>query len=103
MTEAWQPPLVRTLDLSLTNDRVYRGLAIESLAGKLTLVTEPDQAIGVITANLAQIAIDPEEVVITGSMAVWAYLVVFHYLHGRTKRIYYQDGIGRLILVAAHG
>ena len=41
--------------------------------------------------------------VLTGGMAIWAYLAVFHYLHGRTKRIWYEDGRGERVLVAAHG
>ena len=47
--------------------------------------------------------IDPDEVVLTGAMAIWAYLAVFHYLHGRTRRIHYEDGVGNRVLVAAHG
>ena len=47
--------------------------------------------------------IDREEVTLTGSMAIWAYLVAFHFLHGKTKRIYYEDGRGVRVLVAAHG
>lgn len=95
--------IIARLDLSLTNQVLYRGLTIESLAGKLTLVTEPNQAIPVITSNLSQLQFDRDEVVLTGGMAIWAYLVVFHYLHGRTKRIYYEDGRGARVLVAAHG
>ncbi|HEX9943041.1 MAG TPA: hypothetical protein VGG03_13565 [Thermoanaerobaculia bacterium] len=53
--------------------------------------------------NLASLEIDPDEVVLTGSMAIWAYLVVFHFLHGKTRRIYYEDGRGTRVLVAAHG
>ena len=91
------------LDLSLTNQDLYHGLDIQNLAGKPTLVTPPDEAISVIAANLGQINIDPQEVIITGGMAIWAYLIVFHYLHGKTKRIYFDDGKGNKILVAAHG
>jgi hypothetical protein len=29
--------------------------------------------------------------------------VVFHYMHGRTRRIVYEDGRGERVLVAAHG
>jgi hypothetical protein len=54
-------------------------------------------------ANLAAMEIDRDEVVLTGGMAIWAYLAVFHFLHGRTRRIWYEDGLGRRILVAAHG
>lgn len=91
------------LRLSLDNEELYRGLEIAVEAGRPNLRTAPDDAIPVMTANLERMAIDPSEVVLTGSMAIWAYLVVFHYLHGRTSRIWYEDGQGRRILVAAHG
>jgi hypothetical protein len=91
------------LDLSPSNGALYAGLSVERLAGKPTLLTPSAEAIPVIAANLAALAIDPEEVVLTGAMAVWAYLVVFHLLHGRTRRIVYQDGRGDRLLVAAHG
>ena len=91
------------LDISLTNDRLHSGLEIHMDAGKLNLRTPPERAMAAMTANLDEMEIDPAEVVLTGAMAVWAYLVVFHYLHGRTSRIYYEDGMGRRVLVAAHG
>jgi len=91
------------LSLSLDNDALYAGLDIAVEAGKMNLRTPPEEAITVLLRNLATMAIDPAEVVLTGSMAIWAYLAVFHALHGRTRRISYQDGVGRKILVAAHG
>jgi hypothetical protein len=91
------------LDLSLANAALYAGLDVQVLAGKPTLVTPPDQAIPVIGANLRALAVDPDEVVLTGGMAIWAYLAVFHQLHGRTRRIWYEDGRGTRVLVAAHG
>lgn len=92
-----------TLDLSLANTQLYAGLNIRVLGGRPTLTAPPDNAIPVIVENLERIALDPDEVVLTGGMAIWAYLVVFHVLHGKTKRIYYEDGMGNRILVAAHG
>ena len=91
------------LDLSLSNNQLYEGLPIEVLAGRPTLTTSPDQAIPFIVANLRNFSIDPDEVVISGNMAIWVYLVVFHYIHGKTKRIFYEDGRGLKILIAAHG
>jgi hypothetical protein len=76
---------------------------VQLLAGKATLMTPAEAAIPIIATNLAALDIDPEEIVLTGRMAIWAYLVVFHLLHGRTRRIYYQDGRGDRLLVAAHG
>ena len=91
------------LDLSLTNRVLYAGLDVKERAGKPTLLTPPGEAIPVLMANLREVEIDPEEVVLTGGMAIWAYLVVFHFLHGRTRRIVYEDGRGERVLVAAHG
>lgn len=91
------------LDLSLHNEDLYRGLEIDRRAGKLTLLSPPEEAIEVLVENVESLTIDPEDVELTGSMAIWAYLVVFHTLHGKTKRIWYKDGRGQRILVAAHG
>lgn len=91
------------LDLSLANEALYRGLSIDILAGKRTLTTPPENVIPVMMENLSRMPIDPQEVTLTGGMAIWSYLVVFHYLHGKTKRVYYQDGMGNRVLVAAHG
>jgi len=91
------------LSLALDNDALYRGLDIAVEAGKRNLRTAPEAAIPVMVANLGAMDIDPAEVVLTGGMAIWAYLAVFHALHGRTRRIWYQDGLGQRILVAAHG
>ena len=91
------------IDLSLSNEGLYRGLEGKDLAGSLTLLSDPESAVPLLLSNLSELSIDPEEVVLTGRMAIWAYLVVFHHLHGRTKRIYYEDGRGQRILIAAHG
>lgn len=92
-----------TLDLSLANAQLYAGLRVETQAGKLTMLSPPDEAIRVMLSNLDTMPIDHDEVVLTGGMAIWAYLAVFHFLHGKTKRIFYEDGRGQRVLVAAHG
>ena len=95
------------LDLGLENDRLYDGLDRPVLAGKPTLTVAPEDAMAVMYRNLIGMEgaglLDREEVVLTGGMAIWAYLAVFHFLHGKTKRVYYQDGRGQKVLVAAHG
>jgi hypothetical protein len=91
------------LDLSLSNTALYADLEIQDLAGRQTLLTPPAEAIPILVRNLSTLAIDPEEVTLTGGMAIWAYLAAFHFLHGRTKRVYYEDGRGQRVLVAAHG
>jgi hypothetical protein len=91
------------LSLSLDNAVLYRGLDIAVEAGKRNLRTPPAEAIPVIVANLESMEIDRDEMVLTGGMAIWAYLAVFHALHGRARRIVYEDGRGERIIVAAHG
>lgn len=92
-----------TLDLSLANRELYAGLKVETLAGKATLLAEPGEAMRVMCENLERMQLDPDEVVLTGGMTIWAYLAAFHFLHGKTKRVYYEDGRGQRVLVAAHG
>jgi CRISPR-associated protein Csx3 len=91
------------LSLSLDNADLYRGLDIAIDAGKRNLRTAPAEAIPVMVENVRRMNIDADEVVLTGAMAIWAYLVVFHALHGRTRRLFYEDGMGNRVLVAAHG
>lgn len=95
------------LDLSLANDVLYEGLERPLLAGKPTLTAAPEDAMAVLYRNLVGMEkaglLDREEIVLTGGMAIWAFLAVFHFLHGKTKRVYYEDGRGQKVLVAAHG
>lgn len=91
------------LDLSLTNESLYDGLEIQELAGRRTLISLPQEAISILVKNLGKLPVDPDEVILTGAMAIWAYLAAFHFLHGKTRRIYYEDGRGNRVLVAAHG
>lgn len=91
------------LDVSLDHEALYQGLEVEVRAGRKVLLTPPEAAVSVLGESLGRLEIDPEEVVLTGAMSIWAYLVVFHHLHGCTKRIWYEDGRGQKVLVAAHG
>lgn len=95
------------LSLDLDNDALYGGLDRPILAGKRTLTAAPEDAMAVMSHNLTEMdqagQIDRDEVILTGGMAIWAYLVVFHFLHGKTNRIVYLDGRGQRVLVAAHG
>lgn len=91
------------IDLSLGNAALYAGLDVRNLAGRLTLITSPDNAIPTVVANLALLQIPSDEVTLTGASPIWVYLVVFHFLHGKTTRIYYIDGRDTRVLIAAHG
>lgn len=96
------------LNLSLTNNDLYADCAIEEVAGRLALMTPVNEAVNLVGRN-AQRLIDGlaqegvEELTLTGSMAIWAYLVVFHHVVHRFRRVYYDDGKpGGKVLIAAH-
>ena len=96
------------IDLSLANATLYAGCDIEEVAGRANLKTPPAEAVGLIGKNIAAIvaaapAADRGEVTLTGPMAVWAYLVVFHAVVHSFSRVYYDDGRSGPILLAAHG
>lgn len=94
------------LDLSLANSELYAGCEIEEVAGRLNLKTPVAEAVNIVGRNVANIvknAGDRSEVELTGPMAVWAYLVVFHAVVHSFNRVYYNDGRGNRVLVAAHG
>lgn len=97
-----------TLDLSLTNAELYAGCDVQEVAGRLTLITPASQALNIIGRNAHDIverlvADGVEELTLTGAMAIWAYLVVFHNAVHRFRRVYYDDGRpGGKILIAAH-
>jgi hypothetical protein len=96
------------LDLSLSHLELYSGCEIEEVAGRLTLMTPRQEAVNILGRNARNIvdrlvAEGVEELTLTGAMAIWAYLVVFHVAVHRFRAIYYDDGRpnGR-VMVAAH-
>lgn len=94
------------LNLSLTNDRLYEGCEVEESGGRLNLVTPPEDAIPIISRNVTDIIeknSEREKIILSGSMAIWAYLVIFHVVVHRFKKVLYEDGYGNVILIAAHG
>ena len=98
-----------TIDMSLRNDALYAGCSIEEIAGRFNLTTPVADAVNLVGRNIAAIvdAIhqmdEVSEVTLTGPMAVWAYLIVFHAVVHRFRRVYYDDGRTGPVLVAAHG
>ena len=96
------------IDLSLTNAGLYVGCTIEEVAGRLNLKTPVAEAVNTVGRNIARILADlpadqRSEVILTGPMAVWSYLVVFHAVVHRFGKVYYDDGRTGPVLVAAHG
>jgi len=97
-----------TLNLSLNNAELYDGCDIQEIAGRLTLMTPAGEAVNIIGRNARQIverlvAGGVEEITLTGAMAIWAYLVVFHSVVHRFRQVWYDDGKPQgKVLIAAH-
>ena len=91
------------LDLSLKNAVLYNGCEIEEVAGRLNLKTPVAEAVNTVGKNVAGMNLSGSEITLTGAMAVWAYLVVFHAVVHRFNKVYYDDGRSGAVLVAAHG
>ncbi len=92
------------LDLSLTNEELYRGCTIRQLSGgRLNLKTPRKLAAPIVRENLARIilAIPSEErsVELTGRMATWVYLVALNQAIRSFEQVYFNDG-GEQILIA---
>lgn len=97
----------KTFDLGLNNANLYNGCEITEVGGRLTLVTKPELAANILGRNtLKEIEATPVEqravCEITGAMAVWAYLVVFHHIVHKFGEVWYNDGRGNRVLVAKH-
>lgn len=97
------------LDLSLSNPELYRGCTIETINGRCNLVTAPESASAVVGTNVANFinGCTREQrkgaIVLTGPMAIWSYLVVFHAVVHAFREVYYDDGRNQPVLVARHG
>jgi len=96
------------IDLGLKNAALYAGCEIEEAGGRLNLVTPVAEAINIVGRNASALvasipAGERDEVTLTGPMAMWAYLVVFHGVVHAFRRVYYNDGRGADVVVAAHG
>ena len=96
-----------TIDLSLKNTTLYEGCEIKEISGRLTLITAPDVAANIVGRNTIEVidatsAEGRDEIVLTGPMAVWSYLVVFHQVLHKFGKVYYDDGRGGRVLIAMH-
>jgi len=96
------------IDLSLKNEGLYKGCRIEEVAGRLNLTTPVAEAITIVGKNIAAIiaatpATERDQIILTGPMAVWSYLVVFHAVVHAFRRVSYDDGRSGAVTVAAHG
>ena len=71
----------------------------------MTLVTPPAEAANIVGRNAQEIvdgADERAEVTLTGPMAQWVYLIVFHIVVHQFKKVYYEDGRGLRLLLAQH-
>ena len=95
------------IDLSLRNKALYKGCVVEEIAGRLNLKTPITEAVTLVGRNIAAIIQDvpPESrdsVTLTGPMAVWSYLVVFHAVVHSFAEVQYSDG-RNVVVLARHG
>ena len=96
------------IDLSLRNTALYKGCIIEEVAGRLNLRTPVEEAVVLVGRNIAALVqATPAEargsVTLTGPMAVWAYLVVFHAVVHSFSEVQYSDGRNAAVVLARHG
>ena len=97
-----------TIDLSLKNAELYAGCTIEEVAGRLNLATPVVEAINLVGQNIAKIVthLPPPQrdvITLTGPMAVWSYLVVFHAVVHACREVRYDDGRSGPVVIARHG
>lgn len=95
------------LNIGLDNTDLYNGCTITEVGGRLTLTTPIPIASNIIGKNATSIIdkippSDRNELILTGPMAVWAYLVVFHVVLHKFNQIFYDDGRNDKILIAQH-
>lgn len=96
------------IDLSLANKQLYAGCKIGEVAGRLNLETPPSEAVSMVGRNIAQIvatipAGERDHVILTGPMAVWSYLIVFHAVVHLFREVSYSDGRNETVVIACHG
>ena len=96
------------IDLSLKNSELYSGCEIEDVAGRANLKTPVADAVQIVGRNIVKIVEErygtrEPDVTLTGPMAVWAYLIVFHAVVHRFTRVFYDDGRSGPVLIAGHG
>ncbi len=91
------------LDLSLHNAELYQGVEISKVGGKLSMDIS-DEILNKIGENADRIVsnIQPrDEVTLTGPAPIPVYLVVFHIVVHRFKKVRYDNEMYQL-LIARH-
>lgn len=93
------------IDVGLTNGQLYDGCTIKEVGGRLTLTTSVFEAVDIVGRNAQAVVDDAEDrsvATLTGPMAVWSYLVVFHIVVHQFGEVWYDDGRGNRVLIAKH-
>lgn len=96
------------LDLSLNNSELYKGCEVREVSGSLALTTSVSEAANIVGRNAKKIvdelvADGVDEITLTGAMAIWAYLVVYHKVAHRFGKVYYVGGkANETVLIAVH-
>jgi hypothetical protein len=96
------------INLSIANNTLFDGCNVEMIAGRANLTTPVSEAVNIVGGNVEKLMSELpqdswDEVVLTGPSPVWAYLVVFHAVVHRFRKVYYDDGRNGKVLIAAHG
>ena len=84
------------------------GCEVQEVAGILHLETTVSDAVQIVGRNAHRLVEEMvtdgfDEITLTGAMAIWAYLIVFHTVVHRFRRVYYDDGRPNgKVLIAAH-
>ena len=93
------------LNIGLDNAELYAGCEIKEVGGRLSLITPPAEAANAVGRNTADIIAaveDRSQITLSGAMAVWAYLVVFHVVVHKFAQVWYEDGRGGVVQIARH-
>jgi hypothetical protein len=96
------------VDMSLKNEWLYASCSIETVGGRMNLITPIKEAIEIVGSNISTFLetiprSEKNVCILTGPMAVWAYLIVFHQVVHAFTEVKYSDGRGEDILIARHG
>ena len=93
------------LDLSLNNSNLYAGCEVGEVGGRQTLLTSSGEASNIVGRNVGKwidSQNDRSEVTLTGPMAVWSYLIVFHQVVHKFGKVFYDDGRSGPVLISQH-
>jgi hypothetical protein len=80
---------------------LWAGCSFEEVGGRFNMTTPTAEASNLV-GRACPAEIDGEPVTLSGPAPIWAYLVVFHQVLHKTKRVYFDDGRNPAFPIAAH-